>query len=267
MTPTTSIRLDMQDGLAIVTLTEGARGNPFDDTFCEDLKTVFGNLWDTTEKSGGLRAVLLRAEGKNFSFGGDVKAFGPERTNLGPLVRRWTANLHMALQRAWKLPVPVVAAVQGYAMGGGASLVAGCDVVVAGEDMRIGSAFTKIGFSCDSGSTITLTSRMGVARARRFVLLAEILTAQEALQAGLADRVVADDKLQAEALEIARGLAQGPTVAYGEVKRLFMRAGAAHLESQLDDEAITLGRVSGTADAQEGVAALLERRKPVFKGR
>lgn len=263
MPPTSAIRLEIHDHLAIVTLAQAARGNPFDGTFTRDFKQVFSDLWDTK----GLRAVLLRADGANFSFGGDLKAFGPERSNLGPLVRRWTADLHMGLQRAWKLPVPVVAAVQGYAMGGGAALVAGCDVVVAGEGARIGSAFAKIGFSCDSGSTITLTARMGPARARRFVLLAEILNAQEALQAGLFDRVVADDQLQDTALVLAQGLAQGPTVAYGEVKRLFMRVGAAQLESLLEDEALTLGRVAGTADAQEGVAALLERRKPVFKGR
>ena len=164
MTPTPSIRVEMRDGLAVVTLAQAARGNPFDDTFTKDFKQVFGDLWDATGASGGLRAVLLRADGANFSFGGDLKAFGPERANLGPLVRRWTADLHMGLQLAWKLPVPIVAAVQGYAMGGGAALVAGCDLVVAGETDKIGSAFTKIGFSCDSGSTITLTARMGAAR-------------------------------------------------------------------------------------------------------
>ena len=118
----------------------------------------------------------------------------------------------------------------------------------------------------DSGSSATLTARMGVARARRFVMLAEVLKSDEALHAGLVDRVVADDKLQDEALALAQDLAQGPTLAYGEIKRLFLRAGAAQLEAQLEDEALTLARISGTADAQEGVAALVERRKPVFRG-
>ena len=107
---------------------------------------------------------------------------------------------------------------------------------------------------------------MGLARARRFVMLAEVLKSDEALHAGLVDRVVADDKLQDEALALAQDLAQGPTLAYGEIKRLFLRAGAAQLEAQLEDEALTLARISGTADAQEGVAALVERRKPVFRG-
>jgi 2-(1,2-epoxy-1,2-dihydrophenyl)acetyl-CoA isomerase len=262
MNPTSSIRVELQDGLAIVSLAQPSRGNPFDGDFTREFKEVFSRLWDTN----GLRAVLLRADGPNFSVGGDLKSFLPVRDNLAPLVRRWTADLHMGLQRAWQLPVPIVAAVQGFAMGGGVALLAGCDVVIAGESVRIGSAFTQLGFSCDSGSTVTLTARMGPARARRFVLLAEVLSGAEALQAGLVDRVVADDKLQDEALALARKLANGPTVAYGQTKRLFLRAGTAQMEAQMEDEALTLARVSSTADAQEGIAAMMEKRKPSFRG-
>jgi 2-(1,2-epoxy-1,2-dihydrophenyl)acetyl-CoA isomerase len=107
---------------------------------------------------------------------------------------------------------------------------------------------------------------MGVARARRFVLMGEVLDSQAALQTGLIDRVVPDAELQAQALSLAQELAQGPTLAYGEIKRLFLRASSAQLESQLEDEAMTLGRVSVSADAQEGIAAQMERRKPVFRG-
>ena len=262
MTSTPSIRLEKQGGLAIVNLAQPARGNPFDGDLPRDVRTVFAELWDTPT----LRAVLLRADGANFSFGGDLKAFHPERANLAPLVRRWTADLHMGLQRAWHLPVPIVVAVQGFAMGGGVALLAGCDVVVAGESAKFGSAFAQLGFSCDTGSSATLTARMGPARAKRFVMLAEVLKSHEALAAGLADRVVADDRLQAEALELAGNLAQGPTRAYAEIKRLFLRAGSAQLESQLEDEAHTLAMISTSADAQEGIAAMVERRKPVFRG-
>ena len=262
MNPTPSIRVEMKDGLAIVNLAQAERGNPVDGDFARDFKQVFADLWDTAD----LRAVLLRADGANFSFGGDLKKLHPARANLAPLVREWTGDLHMGLQRAWQLPVPIVVAVQGFAMGAGVALLAGCDVVVAGESARLGSAFARLGFSCDSGSSVTLTARMGPARARRFVLLAEVLKSSEALQAGLVDRVVADDSLQDEALALAQTLARGPTVAYGEIKRLFLRAGSAQMQAQLEDEALTLARVSATADAQEGVAAMVERRKPVFRG-
>ena len=262
MSTATSLQVEMQSGLAVVNLTQPARGNPIDDSFTREFRQVVADLWDTK----GLRAVLLRAEGPNFCYGGDLKAFLPERADLAPLVRRWTADLHMGLQRLWQLPAPVVAAIQGFTMGGGAALVAGCDVVVAGESARIGSAFAQLGFSCDSGSSITLTARMGPARARRFVLLAEVLGSADAMAVGLVDRVVADANLQGDALALARQLADGPTIAYGEIKRLFLRAGAAQLQSQLEDEALTLARVSASADAQEGVSAMVERRKPVFRG-
>jgi 2-(1,2-epoxy-1,2-dihydrophenyl)acetyl-CoA isomerase len=257
------IRVELQDGLAVVTLSQAARGNPFDGSFTAAFKTVAAELWDAP----ALRAVLLRADGKNFSVGGDLKSFHPELANLAPLVRRWTGDLHMGLQRFWRLPVPVVAAVQGFAMGGGVALLAGCDVVLAGESTRVGSAFSHIGFSCDSGSSVTLTARMGPARARRFVLLGEVLDSSQAQQCGLVDKVVADDRLQDEALALAQQLSRGPTVAYGEIKRLFLLAGAAQLEARLEDEAHTLARVSATADAKEGIAAMVERRKPAFLGR
>lgn len=260
--PTSTIRLELQDGLATVTLAQGERGNPFSDAFTRDFKQVFCDLWEVQ----GLRAVLLRAEGPNFSVGGDLKAFYPERDKLPAIVRRWTADLHMGLQRAWQLPVPIVCAVQGFVMGGGVGVMAGCDLVVAAESTRVGAAFPHIGFSCDSGTTATLTARMGAARARRFMLLGEMLTAADALAAGMVDKVVADDQLGQESLALARRMAAGPTVAYGEIKRLFLRAGMAQLQAQLEDEALTLARVAATADAQEGIAAMVEKRKPDFRG-
>lgn len=258
-----SVRLAIQDGLATVTLAQAQRGNPFDGDFIQAMKAVCLQLGDTE----GLRGVLIRAEGPNFSVGGDLKSFYPQRGQLPPLVRAWTADLHVGLQRLWQMPVPVVAEVQGFAMGGGLALFAGADVVVAGESARIGSAFSQIGFSCDSGTSIVLTARMGPARARRFVLLGEILTSQEALQAGLVDRVVPDADLTKEAQALASRLACGPTVAYGEIKRLFHRASAIQMEAQFEDEAQTLARVSRTHDAQEGIAAMVEKRKPAFLGR
>ena len=262
MTSASSLRVEMQQGLAVVSLAQSSRGNPIDGDLARDFKQLVQDLRDNP----GLRAVLLRADGDNFSFGGDLKALYPRRASLAPLVRQWTGDLHMGLQRFWQLPVPVVVAVQGWAMGGAAALLAGGDVVLAGQSCRIGSAFAKIGFSCDSGSSVTLTSRMGPARAKRFVMMGEVLSSQDALQAGLVDRVVPDAELQAAALAMATELAEGPTLAYGEIKRLFLRASGAVLEAQLEDEAMTLARVCASADSQEGIAAQVERRKPVFRG-
>ena len=104
------------------------------------------------------------------------------------------------------------------------------------------------------------------ARAKRFVMMAEMLTSQEALNIGLVDVVVEDEQLSQEALKLATRLAHGPTVAYGEIKRLFARASAIPMHAMFEDEALTLANVSATHDAQEGIASLVEKRKPVFKG-
>lgn len=257
-----SIDCEFADGLAILSLTQPERGNPWDQRLVVELKERVLWLWRYT----GLRCVLLRAQGRDFSFGGDLRSFDEPAQGLPALVHAWTADLHVALQRLWTLPVPVVAQVQGAVMGGAVSMVAGCDVVVASHDSRFGSAFTRIGLACDSGTSATLAARMGMARARRFVLLAEVLDSAQAMACGLVDEVVPPDQLALRCHALARQLAQGPTMAYGEIKGLFLQAGAAHLQAQLEAEAMAMARVAATQDAREGIAARLGKRAAVFIG-
>jgi len=258
-----AVRLDIgAAGVATIIFSQPDRGNPIDGDVCRQFKDIVNQLWTTKP----LRAVLIRAEGKNFSVGGDIKSFTADPEQLPALIDRWTGDLHYGLSRLWQLPVPVVAQIQGWAMGGAVGLLAGADIVVCGQSARFGSAFTQIGFSCDSGSSITLSMRMGAARARRFTLLAEILSSSEALACGLVDQVVPDQELGACALALAEQLAAGPTLAYGEIKRLFLRAGAAQMKSQLDDEAQTLTRIAASADARGALAAFVAKRPFAFAG-
>lgn len=285
MNGNTAIRVEAKGAIAVLSLAQPDRGNPVDGEFARDLRAAALDLWNrcdpgsvtsvggmaaspsgTDSDSARVRAVLVRADGPNFSVGGDLKQFAPQRERLGPLVRAWTADLNVGLQRLWTLPVPVVCAVQGFAMGGSVSLVAGCDVVLATPGSRFGSAFTHLGFSCDCGSSVTLSARMGAARARRFVMLGEQIDGAAAHQAGLADQLVPEEQLEQEALRLAQSLAAGPTLAYGEIKRLFLLSGGTQLQARLEDEAFTLARIAGTADAQEGIAAMTERRRPRFEG-
>lgn len=258
-----SIKLELApSGVATLTLTEGARGNPIDGVFVVDFKQAVMQLYDMP----GLRAVLLRAEGKNFSVGGDLKSLVQQVDKLPSMVRDWTGNLHMGLARLWHLPVPIVAEVQGLAVGGALGLMAGCDIIICADSSQFGAAFAKIGFSCDSGTSAVLTHRMGSARAKRFQLLAETLNATQAQLAGLVDRVVSAASLAQEATTTVNALAEGPTLAYGEIKRLFLRAAGVQLEAQLEDEALTLARIAGSSDSKEGVTAFSERRPAVFTG-
>lgn len=262
-TPITSFECEIVDGLAHVILNRPDRGNPIDGDFCREFSLGMAEMSERDD----VRAVLLSARGKLFSVGGDLVALAGQGKTLPATIKTWTADFHAAIVRMVRMRAPVVAAVHGNVAGGSVSLMAAADLVVIGKSARITSAFAKIGFTPDSGSTTTLTARMGPARARRFFLLAETLDADTALSAGLVDLVVDDDAVAAEAERIARELASGPTEAYGGIKRLFLQAPNRSLESQLEDEAQTLAAISKTVDAQEGIKAFREKRKPVFAGR
>jgi 2-(1,2-epoxy-1,2-dihydrophenyl)acetyl-CoA isomerase len=260
---TKSFACTIDDGLAHIVLDQPERGNPIDGEFCREFGFCIAELSERDD----VRAVLLSARGRLFSVGGDLMSLVKQGDALPTTIKAWTAHLHPAIARMVRMRPPVVAAVHGNVAGGSVSLMAAADVVVMAESARITAAFSKIGFSPDSGSTTTVTRRIGVARARRFFLLGESFDAQTALSLGLVDFVVADGAVQSEATRIAKELAAGPTEALGAIKRLFYQTADRSLESQLEEEAQTLAAISRTADAREGVKAFVEKRKPVFVGK
>jgi 2-(1,2-epoxy-1,2-dihydrophenyl)acetyl-CoA isomerase len=147
------------------------------------------------------------------------------------------------------------------------AFVASCDLVIASTAARFVAAYAGIGYSCDASASISLARRLGLQRARRFLLLNETLDAEAAVTAGLADELVEADRLEARASELADLLAAGPTRAFGEIRRLLLSANDQPLETQLELEAQALARMAATADAREGLAAFAERRPPTFTGR
>ncbi len=263
MTVYNTLRLEIDDGLARVTLTEAARGNPIDGPFCADMRTLAVELSHRQD----VRAVLLTAEGRFFSVGGDIRSFVKDRAALPGIVKDWTSDLHPAIARLQRMDAPVVCAVHGDVAGGSVSLTAFADVLFAAEGVKFNAAFSMIGFCADSGTTLSLSARMGPARAKRFLLLSETLTATEAQAAGLVDFVTAPDALMAEAEACARRLAAGPTLAYGAIRRTILSARTNGMETQLEDEAQALARLAATDDAWEGLTAFASRRKPAFSGR
>ena len=259
---TKSFECTIDDGLAHIILDQPTRGNPIDGDFCREFGLAIAELSERAE----VRAVLLSARGRLFSVGGDLMSLVKQGDALPRTIKAWTADIHVAIARMVQMRAPVVAAVHGNVAGGSVSLMAAADLVVMAESARISAAFSRIGFSPDSGSTTTLTRRIGVARARRFFLLGETFDAATALSLGLVDFVVPDDAVPSEAARIAKELATGPTEAFGAIKRLFAQTHDRSFESQLEEEAQTLATISKTADAREGVKAFVEKRKPVFTG-
>ncbi len=258
----TSMRIDREGGLARLTFTQAQRGNPIDGTFCAEFCDVANVL--STDPT--VRVVLISAEGKAFSFGGDIAMFVSQIDALPLQIKRWTSDLHMGISRMQRMDAPIVASVQGICAGGMAGMIAGADIIVAEPNTKFVAAYAGIGYCCDAGSSVMLSRRMGLSRARKYLLLNETLDAKTALAAGLADEIVPAEKLAARAEAIARNLANGPTRAFGEIRRLMTSAASEPLDTQLELEAQALSRVAGSADAREGLVAFAEKRKAAFRG-
>ena len=184
-----SLSLDVNDGLARLVLNQPEIGNPFNEIFCAEWAQVANELLGRTD----VRAVLITAAGRFFSVGGDIGMFSKNLDVLPAKIREWTAGLHMGTARMARLNAPIVAAVHATCMGGACALIANCDLTFAARSARFGAAYTQIGHTCAAGATFGFASRMGIARARRFLLLTEMLEAEQAGEAGLIDHVVDDE--------------------------------------------------------------------------
>jgi 2-(1,2-epoxy-1,2-dihydrophenyl)acetyl-CoA isomerase len=167
-----------------------------------------------------------------------------------------------------RLPAPVIAQVHGYAAGGGGfGLVCAADLVVAADTARFLPAATQVAMAPDGGTTVTLARIVGLRRAMRIVLTNETLTAHQAYDLGIVTEVVPEADLERRTTELARTLAAGAPRALAASKRLLWDGVGRSVEEALPDEARTVSELSGTADAREGLAAVIERRAPVFTGR
>jgi 2-(1,2-epoxy-1,2-dihydrophenyl)acetyl-CoA isomerase len=258
----TALRLEVEVGIARLTFIDAARGNPIDATFCAEISEAAVQI----SENPAVRCVLIAAEGKVFSFGGDIGSFINDLDNLPSNIKRWTSGIHGAISRLQRMDAPVVCAVHSVCAGGMAAFVAGSDIVIAADDARFVAAFAGIGFSNDTGSSIMYTRRMGIARTRKFLLMNETLDANAALAVGLVDEVLPVVEMMPRAEAVARKLADGPTKAFGEMRRLLTSVEDQPLETQLELEAQALARSAGTADAREGLTAFWEKRKPLFTG-
>ncbi|PWR21990.1 enoyl-CoA hydratase/isomerase family protein [Zavarzinia compransoris] len=215
-----------------------------------------------------VRAVLLTGEGRNFCAGGDVHVFLDQGEALPDLIRVATARLQTVAGLLIRLEAPVVAAVQGYAAGGGGlGLVCSSDLVVAGEGASFMAGATRVAMVPDAGVTSSLTQIVGFRRAMEIVLLNEPLTAAAARDLGLINRVVPDDRLLDEALDLARRLARGAPAAQAAAKRLMWSGIGQGIEAVMPVENATQAQLSGLADAREGLRAVIEKRAPRFTGR
>jgi 2-(1,2-epoxy-1,2-dihydrophenyl)acetyl-CoA isomerase len=256
------LKLEVRDRLARLTLARPERSNAIDLELAQGLADAAASL----AEERALGAVLLAGEGANFCVGGDVKTFATRSERLPEYLRSLATALHTAVSRLVRLDVPLVAAVQGAAAGAGMSLACAADFVIAADSARFTMAYTKIGLSPDGGSSYTLARIVGVRRALELVITNRLLTAEEAREWGIVTKVVPAADLAREAVAFAQPLAQAATGALRAAKRLFREGFDESLETQLERETREIVEASRTADANEGIAAFVERRPPRFHG-
>src|ERR671935_2158914 len=217
-----------------------------------------------------VRAVMITGAGRGFSSGADLKEMGSndDRTPEGrPDVRKTlTERYHPIITTIRTMPKPVVAAVNGPAVGIGLSLALASDLIVAKESAYFLLAFVNIGLVPDGGSSLLVPSRVGFARATEMAMLGERISAREALQWGLINRIVADDAFAGEVAALRDRLAAGPTRSYAGSKRQLNAWLFARMEEQLVLEADIQQEMAGSPDFYEGVAAFVEKRQPAFRG-
>lgn len=258
------ILLDIGGGVADLCLNRPDSANGMSADFLRSLHDAFM----ACHREPDLRAVILRGNGKHFCAGGDVHDFAAKGPALPHYLREVTSWLQAAVAAMQQLPAPVIAQVHGYAAGGGGfGLVCAADLVIASRTARFLPAATLVGMAPDAGTTVTLSRLVGLRRAMHIVLTNPRLTAQEAYDLGIVTEVVADDELAERATQLARSLAAGAPKAIAATKRLMWAGVGRSVEQALPDEARTVAELSGTEDAREGLAAVIEQREPRFTGR
>ena len=252
------------DGVAHVQLNRPEAANGLDRTLLEALQAVLMRVHGDER----VRAVLLTGAGRHFCAGGDVHTFLAQGEALPGYIRQATAALENVVALLMRMNPPVVAAVQGFAAGGGGlGLVCSCDFVIAAQSASFLAGATRVAMVPDAGVSVTLTQLVGLRQAMRLLMLNPTLTAAEALQIGLITQVVPDEALHAEALALARQLARGAPAALAATKRLLWNGLGRTVDAAMPEENRLQATLAATADAREGLAAVIAKRAPRFTGR
>jgi 2-(1,2-epoxy-1,2-dihydrophenyl)acetyl-CoA isomerase len=268
-TGTNDLLATLDDGVLTLTLNRPDARN----AMSGDMNAALQAQLAWAELAAEVKVIVLTGAGKGFCAGGDVKGMAARgdgtvgNNTIDGKIHQQRLNQRATAGKLFRMPKPTIAALPGAAAGAGFSLALACDMRVMSSTAIMTTAFARVGFSGDYGGTYFLTQLVGSAKARELYFLSDRVSADEALRLGLANWVVEPEQLQAKTLEIARRLANGPTVAYRYMKENLNRAMSGEVEDCLDLEATHHVHCGQTEDHREATKAFVDKREPVFKGR
>jgi 2-(1,2-epoxy-1,2-dihydrophenyl)acetyl-CoA isomerase len=255
--------LTLQGSVALLTLNRPDAANGLDIPMLTGLRACLQACIDPR-----VRVVLLSGRGANFCAGGDVHAFIAEGPALPQYIRRATGLLQEVIAALIHLDAPVIAAVHGYAAGGGGlGLVCACDLVFAAESAKFLAGATRVGMAPDAGLSVTLPRLVGSRQAAEFLFMNGTWNAEEALRHGLINRVVPDALLADATMTYAQKLGTGAPLALTATKRLLWTGIGLGVDAAMPEESRTVADLCRSADVQEGLAAVIEKRAARFEGR
>ena len=255
------VNLSVVAGVATIAFNRPHVMNAMDGETMRQLRPIA----ESVENDSSVRAVVLRGEGNAFMAGGDVAVFHRHLAELPDVIVTWGREMHAAFLALRRMGKPVLASVHGAVAGAGFSLMCAADLSIAADNTRFTLAYANIGASPDGGSTYFLPRLVGYKTAMEMIMLPDLFDAETARGHGLVNWVVPAETLAAETLRIARRLADGPTRAYAEAKRLVNQS-LDSLDAQMEQELQAFSRCARGPDSQEGITAFVEKRKPIFKG-
>lgn len=256
-----TLSYEKQDNIGILTINRPDKMNAISNELTDELQVFLDEVEDDTD----LRALVITGAGdKAFVAGADIKELVERDALIGRRVSRLRQEIFARIEN---LPIPVIAAVNGYALGGGLELALACSIRICSDKATFGAPEVKLGIIPGDGGTQRLPRLVGLGRAMELILTGDFIDAQEAFRIGLANKIVPHDELMEKTLELARKIASRPPLAIQYAKQAVNRSQEGDTNSGYALESYLHALTCTTEDKKEGVAAFLEKRKGQFKGK